>query len=544
MSSRHAKVVIIGSGPAGYTAAVYTARANLDPILFEGGGATIEPITVPGGQLMITTEVENYPGFPKGVQGPELMELFKAQAERFGTRVVTADVTAVDLSQRPFRVTSSDAEFTETLADTVIISTGASAKWLGIPSEEKFRNYGVSACATCDGAFFKGRDLVVVGGGDTAMEEATYLTRFATRVMLVHRREEFRASKIMVERAHRNPKIEFVTNASVEEILGNLPRPGVTGVRLRDTRTDEMRTIDAEKRLVRRHRPPAELDAVQGGARHGRERLPADESGLDRDQDPRRVRVRRRRRPRLPPGHHRGRHRLHGRDRRRALPGALGSRSAPHVKVRPVTEEKPAAAAPADDSDDEELEFLEHDPSVSADAPVADAAAGPAAPVVPIVGTSMPIEQAVELLSKVNIFSGLQPTYLRRIAALGLEELHPANALVFAEGTQGDKVYLILSGSIRISRTVPGMGEEALAVLKAGNYFGEMALIDDFPRSADARAHENCRLFVVRKEDLADLLFVDRDLAYDLLWSFVRTLAGRLRETNDKMTFLAVTNRF
>jgi thioredoxin reductase (NADPH) len=261
MSSRHAKVVIIGSGPAGYTAAVYTARANLDPILFEGGGATIEPITVPGGQLMITTEVENYPGFPKGVQGPELMELFKAQAERFGTRIVTADVTAVDLShERPFRVTSSDAEFTETLADTVIIATGASAKWLGIPSEEKFRNYGVSACATCDGAFFKGRDLVVVGGGDTAMEEATYLTRFATRVMLVHRRDEFRASKIMVERAHRNPKIEFITNAAVEEILGNLPKPGVTGVRLRDTRTGATRTIDAGGLFVAiGHQPNSEL---------------------------------------------------------------------------------------------------------------------------------------------------------------------------------------------------------------------------------------------------------------------------------------------
>jgi thioredoxin reductase (NADPH) len=253
-------VVIIGSGPAGYTAAVYTARANLDPILFEGGGATIEPITVPGGQLMITTEVENYPGFPKGVQGPELMELFKAQAERFGTRIVTADVTAVDLSQRPFRVTSSDAEFTETLADTVIIATGASAKWLGIPSEAKFRNSGVSACATCDGAFFKGRDLVVVGGGDTAMEEATYLTRFATRVMLVHRRDEFRASKIMIERAHRNPKIEFVTNAAVEEILGNLPRPGVTGVRLRDTRTGAIRTVDAGGLFVAiGHQPNSDL---------------------------------------------------------------------------------------------------------------------------------------------------------------------------------------------------------------------------------------------------------------------------------------------
>ena len=327
MSSRHAKVVIIGSGPAGYTAAIYTARANLDPILFEGGGATIEPITVPGGQLMITTEVENYPGFPKGVQGPELMELFKAQAERFGTRIVTADVTAVDFShERPFRVTSSDAEFTETLADTVIIATGASAKWLGIPSEEKFRNYGVSACATCDGAFFKGRDLVVVGGGDTAMEEATYLTRFATRVMLVHRRDEFRASKIMVERAHRNPKIEFITNAAVEEILGNLPKPGVTGVRLRDTRYRR----DAHRRRrrpLRRHRPPAELGAVQRRARHGRGRLSADEAGLDRHQDPRRLRVRRRRRSRLPPGGHRGRHRLHGRDRRGALPGALAIRS-------------------------------------------------------------------------------------------------------------------------------------------------------------------------------------------------------------------------
>ena len=243
MSSRHAKVVIIGSGPAGYTAAVYTARANLDPILFEGGGATIEPLTVPGGQLMITTEVENYPGFPKGVQGPELMELFKAQAERFGTRVVTADVTAVDLSQRPFRVTSSDAEFTETLADTVIISTGASAKWLGIPSEEKFQKYGVSACATCDGALFKGRELAVVGGGDTAMEEATFLTRFSPKVTIIHRRDEFRASKIMLDRARRNPRIELVTNAVVDEILGGLPKPGVTGVRLRDTRDNSTREM-------------------------------------------------------------------------------------------------------------------------------------------------------------------------------------------------------------------------------------------------------------------------------------------------------------
>ncbi len=228
------KVAIIGSGPAGFTAAIYAARAELEPVLFEGGGAAIEPVTLPGGQLMITTEVENYPGFPKGVQGPELMELFKAQAERFGTRVVTGDVTAVDLSERPFRLTSTEGSLA---AETVIIATGASAKWLGIPSEEKFKNYGVSACATCDGALFKGRDLIVVGGGDTAMEEANFLTRFATKVILVHRREEFRASRIMLDRARNNPKIELVTNAVVDEILGELPRPGVTGVKLRDTRT-------------------------------------------------------------------------------------------------------------------------------------------------------------------------------------------------------------------------------------------------------------------------------------------------------------------
>jgi thioredoxin reductase (NADPH) len=234
------KVAIIGSGPAGYTAAIYAGRANLEPVLFEGGGAALEPITLPGGQLMITTEVENYPGFPAGVQGPELMELFKAQAERFGTTSVTADVTSVELGDRPFRVVSTEGEL---VADTLIIATGASAKWLGIPSEQTFLNRGVSACATCDGALFKGKELAVIGGGDTAMEEATFLTRFAPKVMVIHRREEFRASRIMLDRARRNPKIELVTNAVVDEILGELPRPGVTGMRLRDTRDGSTRVV-------------------------------------------------------------------------------------------------------------------------------------------------------------------------------------------------------------------------------------------------------------------------------------------------------------
>jgi CRP/FNR family cyclic AMP-dependent transcriptional regulator len=208
----------------------------------------------------------------------------------------------------------------------------------------------------------------------------------------------------------------------------------------------------------------------------------------------------------------------------------------------PGVSDDPTEAPPAPAAEDD-LQFSEHvEDQGDPPAPGAAEAGAPAPP--PTVGTSIPLEQALELLSKVNLFAGLQTSYLRRIASLGLEESYPTNALIFAEGAQGDKVYLILSGAVRISRTVPGMGEEALAVLRPGTYFGEMALIDDFPRSADARAHEECRLFVIRKEDLEDLLFVDRDLAYDLLWSFVRTLSSRLRETNNKMTFLAVSNKF
>jgi thioredoxin reductase (NADPH) len=222
-------VVIIGSGPAGLTAAIYTARANLTPLLIEGWQS--------GGQLTTTTEVENYPGFAKGIMGPELMKDMRAQAERFGSEFVTGDVTAVDLTRRPFSITI-DGERT-IQAKTVIIATGASAIPIGVPNETRLTGHGVSTCATCDGFFFRGKELVVVGGGDSAMEEATFLTKFATKVSIVHRRDKLRASKIMQERAMKNEKIAFIWNSVVEDILGN---EVVTGVRLHNVVTG--RTTD------------------------------------------------------------------------------------------------------------------------------------------------------------------------------------------------------------------------------------------------------------------------------------------------------------
>jgi thioredoxin reductase (NADPH) len=242
------KLVIVGSGPAGLTAAIYAARANLEPIVLAG--------STPGGQLMLTSDVENYPGFPDGIQGPELMALFRAQAERFGTQIVDVDIDRVDLSERPFRLWARGVEYR---AQSVIVATGASAMWLGLESETRLRGRGVSACATCDGFFFRDKEIAVVGGGDTAFEEASYLTRFASKIHLLHRRDEFRASRIMVDRAKQNPKIQIHTNTAVDEVLGD---EKVSGLRLSDTATGKQLELDAEGYLVVHDKTNSRIEGV------------------------------------------------------------------------------------------------------------------------------------------------------------------------------------------------------------------------------------------------------------------------------------------
>ena len=247
---RHRKVAIIGSGPAGLTAAIYAGRANLEPLVIAGN--------VPMGQLMITSDVENYPGFPDGIQGPELMQKFREQAERFGARIIDKDATRVEFSQRPHRIWVNDDEY---LADAVIVATGASALWLGLPTEEEFRGRGVSACATCDGFFFRNRDVAVVGGGDTALEEATFLTRFASKVTMVVRREEFRGSKIMQDRALNHEKIDVLWNKEVAEVKGDMT---VSSITLRDTTTGETSELPVQGMFVAiGYKPNTDLFAGQ-----------------------------------------------------------------------------------------------------------------------------------------------------------------------------------------------------------------------------------------------------------------------------------------
>lgn len=246
MQSEHVRVLIIGSGPAGYTAAIYSARAGLEPVVLAG--------LLAGGQLMITTDVENYPGYPEAVTGPAMMEDFQKQAERFGAKLFFEDVTRIDFSQRPFTVETDDRRFT---SDAVLVATGASATWLGLDSETRLQNRGVSACATCDGALFKDKPMAVVGGGDTAMEEALFLTRFATKVNVIHRRSELRASKIMQQRALSHDKIEFVWNSVVEEVLGD---EFVTGIRIADVNSGATRELSVDALFVAiGHQPNTEL---------------------------------------------------------------------------------------------------------------------------------------------------------------------------------------------------------------------------------------------------------------------------------------------
>ena len=240
MAEKINKVTIIGSGPAGYTAAIYAARANLGPVMFAGGPTLEDPQRVPGGQLMVTTDVENYPGFPEAVTGPELMERFQKQAERFGTVIHMENVVKLDLSKRPFFI---QGESESCYSETIIIATGATAKWLGVKGEDTYKNRGVSACATCDGAFFKNQDVLVVGGGDTAMEEATYLAKIVKSVTVVHRRDSLRASKVMQERALKNPKISFLWDSAIDEVMGD--NKGMTGAVVRNLKTGDTKLVAA-----------------------------------------------------------------------------------------------------------------------------------------------------------------------------------------------------------------------------------------------------------------------------------------------------------
>ncbi len=306
----HAKVVIVGSGPAGYTAAIYAARAMLEPVLIQG--------VQPGGQLTITTDVENYPGFADVIQGPWLMEQMQAQAEHVGTRIVTDHVNKVELSQRPFKLICDSGDVY--LADALIIATGAQARWLDLPSEQKFKGYGVSACATCDGFFYRNKEVIVVGGGNTAVEEALFLTNFASKVTVVHRRDAFRAEKILQDRLFKHPKIEVIWDSVLEDVTGTENPLKVSGVKLKNIKTGAIteRKVDGVFIAIG-HQPASELFA--GQVQDEAVRLHRDRGTFHGDIGAGRLRGRRRNRRYLPSGGDRCRARLHGRARSGEIPG-------------------------------------------------------------------------------------------------------------------------------------------------------------------------------------------------------------------------------
>ena len=306
----HGKVVIIGSGPAGYTAAIYAARAMLEPIMIQG--------IQPGGQLTITTDVENYPGFADVIQGPWLMEQMQAQAEHVGTEIVTDHVTKVELGSRPFRLDCDSGDVY--LADSLIIATGAQARWLDLPSEQKFKGYGVSACATCDGFFYRNKEVVVIGGGNTAVEEALFLTNFATKVTVVHRRDAFRAEKILQDRLFKNPKIEVIWDSVLEDVLGSEDPLKVNRVKLKNVKTGAVSERSVRRR-VHRHRPFAGVRIVRRPSADETAWLHCHRRPFHSDISPWRVRRRRRHRRHLPAGGHRCGTGLHGRARSGEISG-------------------------------------------------------------------------------------------------------------------------------------------------------------------------------------------------------------------------------
>ena len=308
MTSKHAKVIILGSGPAGYTAAIYASRAMLKPMVIQG--------SQPGGQMTITTDVENYPGFADVIQGPWLMEQMRLQAEHVGTEMVLDLIVKVDLKTRPFRLEGDSGDIYT--CDALIIATGAQARWLGLPSEQRFKGYGVSACATCDGFFYKGRRVAVIGGGNTAVEEALFLTNFAEKVTVVHRRDKFRAEKILQERLFKHPKIEVVWNTGAGG--GGGRRRSQERHRRRAEKCRDREDVEARaRRGVRGHRACAGDRALQGPARDHAGRLPDHRAGFDAHVHPRRVRRRRCQGRGVPPGRYRCRHGMHGGARGGAL---------------------------------------------------------------------------------------------------------------------------------------------------------------------------------------------------------------------------------